>query len=149
MQYGAVCKVVGATFYPRGQDLLERVCGIEDEENFKKEFSDQNPKPVQAKECFFERSFGYEVLLIKETENEFDENAIRVDMKMTDGHVTIGYIPKELTTYISPAIDITYAFISRIRYRPTFQREGFYPVLNLISTEPWAKQIIAAGRGVS
>ena len=128
---------------------MEKVCGISDETQFNQKFKDEREKPVVFGDCFFESALKFKAEVIKEPTNKADENAIRVDLISTGGRIKLGYIPAELTQYINPSLSQTTAFISHVRYRPAFKREGFYAILSLLKDTPWPKKLLAAGRGVS
>ena len=102
------------------------------------------------KKNFLTPLIAYKVTLVPEPNNPNDPEAISVKLILESGaFIHIGYVAAELTQHIKPYKHRTKSFISSVRFRSTFQREGYYAILNLVKNGPWPKKVVAAGRGGS
>ena len=96
------------------------------------------------------RLIAYKIILKHEPTNPVDSNAIIVEICLKDGsYIPIGYVVKELVHDVHPFLSELRAFITSVRYRSAFKREGYYAIINLVKEGAWSKKVVAAGRCVS
>ena len=148
--YGAKFKLIGATYEEKGQDILSQLCGLKDRAEFFSTFAQKTEKPQLQDPSYFATSIAYKVVLEEEPSNPVDKEAIMVKLCLEKGKfIKIGYVVKELTKDVHPFLADTTSFLTSVRYRSAFKREGYYGILNLVKTGPWSKRVMASGRGVS
>ncbi|XP_077977113.1 uncharacterized protein LOC144432720 [Glandiceps talaboti] len=112
-------KVVGVTFTEMQQDVL-----------------------YHLKKSAEERH-NAEVFLRHEPSNVLDTNAVAVMITTSKfGEVRIGYIPKELTKYVLPFLNVLKCRIAEIFYKLQWYRPGHYMQLLISKPSKWHDEVI-------
>ena len=115
-----------------------------------------SPSRQKALEAAYDYIYNYNrpvfAKLVPEPENPTDRNAIAVYV-MTDeckDFEKVGYIPKELTTYLHSPLKASKLDVSvkDVRFRTTYLLIGFYITLNISKRGTWDDFVVTASRKV-
>ena len=125
---------------------MSQLCGIKDRAEFSKEFEQKDERPQLEDPSYFATSIAYKVVLKEEPSNPVDKEAIMVNICLENGKcIKIGYVVQKLTKDVRPFLTEITSFLTSVRYRSAFKRDGYYGILNLVKTGPWSKKVMASG----
>lgn len=118
-------KVMGTCYWTSRQDALEEAY----------EYLHEYNQPIFTK-------------LVEEPENVNDNNAIAVYVMASDEYKKVGYIARELTTYLKPIMKSLDVEVKHIRFSTTFSTMGFYLTIEITKKGRWHKDVVAASKKV-
>ena len=75
--------------------------------------------------------------------NDYDSNAILVEINYGEGFKPVGYIARELTRLLNPLLgnQIVSVGIKHIKFRTTFLNIGYYITIIITKKGPWDNSI--------
>lgn len=88
------------------------------------------------------------VKLVEEPENLHDRNAVAVYLMASEDYNKVGYIARELTTYVKPILKTLDVSVKHIRFSTTFSTMGFYLAIGITKKGKWHENVVAASKKV-
>jgi hypothetical protein len=91
------------------------------------------------------------IKLRPEPQNQYDRDAIGIDIDYGCGWFHIGYIVRELTKYLHPLMktnNIISVSLEHIKFRVHFAKIGFYPKVLITRKGAWERFVVNRSRSV-
>lgn len=105
----------------------------------------------KAFESMYEKNNEVLARIRPDPTNEFDADAIAVELNYGAGWKLVGFLLRNLTQYVHPVINsqkLLSVQVGRIRFQTHWQTPGFYVKLLIKRKGMWPKEVVSASKQV-